>query len=407
MMKWTLIGLLATLWAVPLAAQSMEEPGQQIEVRFEDLPQPAPGTGAMNPPNIVERLAADQLALPPGFSVNLFAGDLAHPRWMAIAPNGDVLLAESREGRITLLRDADGDGVAEIREVFASGYQRPHGMAFHDGYLYVADQQAVWRVPYEEGALSARGREPVTARGALGAANGHWTRNLVFSPDGRYFYVAVGSRSNLAEEPVPRATVQRFRVDGADQTTFTGGLRNPVGIAFYPGTDDLYVVVNERDGYGEDLVPDYFTRIQEGQFYGWPYAYLGPHPDPEFGAVRPDLVEIAEAPDVLFEAHSAPLGLVFYDRDQFPARFRGGAFVAHHGSWNRGTPMGYRIVFVPFEDGRPTGGYDVFATGFWRGGSQPAQVWGRPAGLVVAPDGSLLVADDAGQAVWRISYSAE
>ncbi len=411
MMRTTAVALLGLAMCGPLAlharAQSADQPGDHILVQFEDLPAPAPGSGAMNPPDIVDRSAQDHLTVPPGFSVNLFADGLAHPRWMTVAPNGDVLLAETREGRITLLRDADGDGVAEQRETFASGYQRPHGMAFEGDYLYIADLQAVWRVPYQDGALSVRGREPVTPRGALGAPNGHWTRGLVFSPDGAYFYVAIGSRSNLSEEPVPRATVQRFRRDGTDQTTYTGGLRNPVGMAIYPGTDEVYVVVNERDGYGDDLVPDYLTRIQEGQFFGWPYAYLGPHADPEFGALRPDLVEATERPDVLFEAHSAPLGLVFYTRDQFPERFRGGAFVAHHGSWNRGTPQGYRVVYVPFEDTRPAGGYEVFATGFWREGVEPAQVWGRPVGLAIASDGSLLVADDAGQAVWRISYTGE
>lgn len=401
------IFLLGALWVMPAMAQTPEEPGQPFHLRFEDLPAPAPATGSRNPPDVVARQETDHLRVPPGFSVNLFAEGLDHPRWMTIAPNGDVLLAETREGRITLLRDADGDGVAELRETFASGYQRPHGMAFHDGDLYVADLQAVWRVPYVLGATSVSGREPVTERGALGTPNGHWTRNIVFSADGEYFFVAIGSRTNISEEPVPRATVQRFRVDGSEQITFAGGLRNPVGIAIYPGTDEIYVVVNERDGYGDDMVPDYLTRVQEGEFYGWPYAYLGPHPDPEFGSLRPDLVEATRAPDVLFQAHSAPTGLLFYDGEQFPARYRNGAFVSHRGSWNRAEPTGYRIAFVPFEDGRPTGGYQSFATGFWRAGEDTAQVWGRPVGLVVAQDGSLLVADDAGRAVWRITYTGE
>ncbi len=410
LMAFASLGVLtsfAVVQSTEAYAQMSEEVGQHYEVQFEDLPAPNPGSGARNPPTVVERNAGDHLRVPPGFEVSLFASDLDHPRWMTVAPNGDVFLAETREGRITILRDEDQDGEADIVETFASGYNRPHGMALHEGYLYVADLQAVWRVPYEEGALSARGREPVTELGALGTPNGHWSRNLVIDPDGTHFYVAIGSRTNLNEEPVPRATVQRFRMDGTEQTTFTGGLRNPVGISFRPGTDDLYVVVNERDGYGDDLVPDYFTRVQEGDFFGWPYAYLGPHGDPEFGALRPDLVDITAEPDILFQAHSAPVGMTFYDGTQFPAAYRNGAFVAHRGSWNRGAPTGYRIAYVPFDGDRPAGGYDVFATGFWREGAETAQVWGRPAGLATTPDGGLLIADDAGKAVWLIRYVGE
>jgi len=382
-------------------------PGQSYFIQFSDLPPPVPGTGTFNAPRVVPRADSDTLEVPPGFQASLFATGLAHPRYMAIAPNGDVFLSESREGRITVLRDEDGDGAADLIQTFASGYQRPHGLAFHDGALYVADVQAVWRVPYEPGALSGRGREPITPRGALGPSSGHWTRNIVFSPDGEYFYLAIGSRSNVAVEPEPRATVQRFNADGTGQVTFAGGMRNPVGISFYPGTDDLYVVVNERDGYGDDLVPDYFTRVRQDDFFGWPYAYLGPHADPQYGADRPDLVGLTRAPDVLFAAHSAPIGLVFCEGDLFPAPYRGGAFVAHRGSWNTSQPTGYRVVFVPFERGRPRGGYEVFASGFRRGGEGTAEVWGRPAGLAIAQDGSLLIADDTGGTIWRVTYTGE
>jgi len=388
-------------------AQDALEPGAYVEIQFDNLPAPAPGTGVRNSPETVARSENDGLRVPPGFTANLFAEGLAHPRWMTVAPNGDVLLAETREGRITILRDEDGDGVADVIETFASGYQRPHGLAIRNGYLYVADLQAVWRVPYVVGALSARGREPVTSQGALGSASGHWTRNIAFSADGEHIYVAIGSRGNLGEEAEPRATVQRFLADGTEQITFGGGLRNPVGIAVHPRSGELYVVVNERDGYGDDLVPDYLTRVQEGEFFGWPYAYLGPHPDPEWGDVRPDLVEATLEPDVLFQAHSAPVGLLFYDADQFPARYHEGAFVSHRGSWNSSRPTGYRLVFVPFADDRPIGGYEVFADGFRRGGEERAQVWGRPTGLAVLNDGSLLVADDTGGTVWRISYTGD
>jgi len=197
--------------------------------------------------------------------------------------------------------------------------------------------------------------------------------------------------------------VQKVTADGHLQT-FAAGLRNPVGIAFYPGTNDLYVTVNERDGLGDGLVPDYFTRIRQGDFFGWPYAYIGRHPDPDYGAKRPDLVAKTKVPDVLFQSHSAPLGLVFYEGDQFPADYKGDAFVALHGSWNAAAPTGYKVVRIKFANGRPIGGYEDFLTGFWNGSTSPAQVWGRPAGLLVAKDGSLLVADDDGKTIWRVRY---
>jgi glucose/arabinose dehydrogenase len=345
------------------------------------------------------------LRVPPGFRVNVFADGLAHARWMTVAPGGDVFLAESGAGRVTLLRDADGDGTAELEVPFAAGLERPHGLAVRPGWLYVADTERVWRYAYEPGQTRAKGPpEAVTAAGALGGGAGHWTRNIAFNPDGTRFYVAIGSRANIAEEPPPSATVQEFAADGTRQRTFASGLRNPVGIAFYPGADDLYVVVNERDTLGDALVPDYLTRITPGGFYGWPYSYLGSNPQPGRAHKRPDLVAKAIVPDLLFLAHSAALGLVFYDADQFPPDYRGDAFVALHGSWNSGRPRGYTVVRVPFRDGRPAGHYETFASGFWVRGEKRAQVWGRPAGLAVAADGSLLVADDVSQRVWRITY---
>jgi glucose/arabinose dehydrogenase len=208
----------------------------------------------------------------------------------------------------------------------------------------------------------------------------------------------------VAEEEPPRATIRVFAADGSGGRTFASGLRNPVGIAIRPGSDELWAVVNERDGLGDGLVPDYLARVREGAFHGWPYAYAGPNPDPDFGAKRPDLVAATVVPDVLFESHSAPLGLVFYEGAQFPDEYRGDAFVALHGSWNRSRPTGYKVVRVPFEDGRPVGGYENFAVGFWIEGEETARVWGRPAGLALGGDGSLLVADDAGGTVWRIRW---
>ncbi|MDA0260797.1 MAG: PQQ-dependent sugar dehydrogenase [Proteobacteria bacterium] len=294
---------------------------------------------------------------------------------------------------------------AGLSSVFVGGLERPHGLAIHVGYLYIGTPKTIWRVPFSAGQTRARGAaEPFTERGALGSGGGHWTRNLVFSGDGARVFVAVGSHANVGEEPEVRASVQQFAANGRGQRTLAGGLRNPVGIARYPGTDDLYVVVNERDGLGDGLVPDFLTRVVDGGFYGWPYAYIGNHPDPALGSKRPDLVAKSRVPDVLFQAHSAPLGLVFYDADQFPAGYRGDAFVALHGSWNAQRPTGYKIVRVPFENGRPSGGYETFLSGFWIAGADRARVWGRPAGLAIALDGSLLVADDGSQTVWRVSY---
>ncbi len=383
------------------------EVGERIEVSLEELPPPYATRSASNAPVRIARPEGATLDVPPGFHVNLFADGLDHPRRMAVAPNGDVFLAQSSEGRITLLRDSDGDGRADLTRTFARGHRYPHGLVVHGGYLYVADLRYVWRYRYEPGQTRAAAQpEPVTPGGALGEGIGsHRTRNLAFSPDGGAFFVAIGSRRNISEELPPRATVQVFDADGSGQRTYASGLRNPVGIAFRPGTGELYVVVNERDGLGDELVPDYLTRIEDGDFFGWPYAYLGPNPQPGYADRRPDLVARAKRPDVLFRAHSAPIGLVFYDGRQFPPDYQGDAFVALRGSWNAARPRGYMVVRVPFRDGRPAGGYEVFATGFWARGHDRARVWGRPAGLAVAADGSLLVADDTGGAIWRISYA--
>jgi glucose/arabinose dehydrogenase len=393
------------MMAAQQAAAVDDQPGQRFEIRPDQLPAPYATPSSGNSPSRVQRPADATLSVPAGFKVNIFADRLEQARWMTVAPNGDLLLAEPRGGKITLLRDSDKDGRADVVTTFADGFERPHGLAVHGSYLYVGDVNEVYRLPYKPGDTKAAGRrELVGSEGALGSGGGHWTRNIAFSPDGAHFYVAVGSGGNIDEEAAPRATVQEFKADGSGQRTLAAGLRNPVGIAFYPGTSDLYVVVNERDGLGDGLVPDYLTRVKDGGFYGWPYAYIGPHPQPDYAQRRPDLVKQTIVPDLLFESHSAPLGLVFYDAKQFPAQFRGGAFVALHGSWNAGKPTGYKVVFVPFKDRRPAGYYENFAVGFWAGGAQRAQVWGRPAGLVVAADGSLLIADDVSQTIWRVSY---
>jgi glucose/arabinose dehydrogenase len=404
---WLALAVLA-LAASAFPAMAADEPGQRFSIRFQDLPAPGATPSARNAARAVRQPANATLAVPEGFKVNVFAEGLAHARWLAVSPNGDVFVAEPNAGRITLLRDSDNDGRADARWVFTEGLDRPHGMAFSGDYFYVTTPRDVFRIRYQPGDTVAAGPpELVGLQGMLGNGRGHWTRNIAFAPDGASFFVAVGSQGNIGAEPAPRATVQRFNLDGTGQTSFSSGLRNPVGIAFRPGSDDLYVVVNERDGLGDGLVPDFFTRIQSGDFFGWPYAYSGAHPAPSWGQRAPDLVALSKAPNLMFQAHSAPLGLVFYDGDQFPEAFRGDAFVALHGSWNAAQPTGYKVVRVPFGANGPASYYENFVTGFWLRGTSPAQVFGRPVGLAVAADGSLLIADDVSQTVWRVYHDPD
>jgi glucose/arabinose dehydrogenase len=384
-----------------------DQPGQHVELRVEDLPPPYATPSASNSPEIVDRPAEATLQLPQGFVAALVADGLGNARNLAVAPNGDIFLVASAEGRVLVLRGG-GDGKARRPLVFAEDLEVPSGIAFQDGALYIADLRAVWRYPYRIGEVKPGGAaKQVTPKAALGSSGGHTTRNLAFSPDGGTFYVAIGSRGNVGEEAPPHATVMAFRADGSGGEVFASGLRNAVGIGFRPGSSDLYVAVNERDGLGDGLVPDYFTRLQLGGFYGWPYSYIGQHPEPRLRGKHPELVAQAIVPDVLFRSHSAPLGLVFYDGTQFPAEYRGDAFVTLHGSWNARVPTGYEIARVKFRDGRPAGGYEIFATGFRVGGEKTARVWGRPVGIALAKDGSLLVADDTGGTLWRISYGGK
>ncbi len=378
-------------------------PGTRLRVDPDNLPEPYAGESVANPPRTVARDGRRPRA-PEGFEVTLFADGLDHARWLTVADNGDVFLAESDAGKITLLRDANGDGRADTVKPFATGFNTPTGMVIHDGHFYVADLDGIWRFPYSPGADAPAGeRRRITPRGAFGGPGGHWTRTLTLGPGNETFYVGIGSRGNLAVEPAPRATIKAFPVEGGSGVVFASGLRNPVGVAFRPGTDDLYTVVNERDGLGDALVPDYLTRVVKGGFYGWPYAYLDGRPQPGFADKAPAKVEATRMPDLLFRAHSAPLGLVFPTAGVLPGKWAGGAYVALHGSWNAQRPRGYMVVHVPFEDGAPRGDYRVFLSGFRVDGGTRARVWGRPVGLAEAPDGALLVADDTGQTVWRVA----
>lgn len=407
LMRAICVILPAAVIAAPVLAASLPDeqvPGTRIAVDPARLPPPYATDSPGNSPDEISLPASPPFRVPKGFTVNAFATGLEHARWMTVAPNGDVFLAEPQAGRVTLLRDADGDGKAELVETFAAGFRRPHGLAIQGNFLYVADTEAVWRLPWKAGQTKAEGeKQRVTPKGAIGSGSGHSSRNIIFNRDGSRFYVAIGSSGNIDREPSPRATVQSFAADGSDQKTYASGLRNPVGISLYPGTDDVYVVVNERDGLGDDLVPDYLTKLKPGGFYGWPDAYIGQHKQPDFDS-RPDQIAKSIVPDLLFQSHSAPLGLAFYEAKQFPERYRGGAFVALHGSWNRNKPTGYKVVFVPFKNGKTEGFYETFLSGFWQQGENTAEVWGRPVGIAVAADGSLLVADDVANTVWRVSY---
>ncbi|WOF75700.1 PQQ-dependent sugar dehydrogenase [Parvibaculaceae bacterium PLY_AMNH_Bact1] len=381
--------------------------GTQYHIRVDDLPAPYATQSVGNRPVIIDRPAGAQLRVPEGFEVSLFADGLQHPRGMVVAPGGVVFLTEANVGQVTRLVDLDDDGLVDTKTVFARDFRLPSGIAIHEGDLYVADERAVWWLGTVEGREVAEGKRPITRAGALGDAGGHWTRMLKFSPDGKSFFVSVGSESNVNEEPKPRATIQQFDLENGAQTMYASGLRNPIGLAFYPGSDRLFTVVNERDGLGDGLVPDFLTEVTQGGFYGWPYAYLGPKADPKFGDIRPDLVAATLEPDVLLAAHSAALDLVFYDGDQFPDAYHGDAFVAFHGSWNASEPTGYKVVRVHFENGEPVGSYETFVAGFWTEGDTPARVWGRPAGVALTQEGHLLIADDEGGTIWQVRWAGD
>lgn len=409
------VALASASWPAAAAADPAAHPGQRYEVRPSDLPRPGGADSASNAPAKIALGPPVAPAVPDGFKANRFAEGLANARWMTVAATGEVFLAEPRAGRVSLLVDRDRDGVADAHHVFATDLERPHGLALRDGYLYVADVRRVWRYRWEAGMTRAeRPPEPVTAPRALGGSGGHWTRNIAFSSDGKALFVSIGSGGNIGIEPAPRATIKRFDFDADRGRAHNGriwasGLRNPVGIAFHPDTGALYTVVNERDGMGDELVPDYLTAVRDGAFYGWPYAYIGPNPQPGYGERRPDMVKKTVPPDLLFRSHSAPLGLVFARDADVPADWKDDAFVALHGSWNAAEPRGYMVVRVPFEGGRPAGWYEAFATGFHvrtREGlfvRKAAEVWGRPAGLAIGADGSLLIADDVANVIWRVS----
>ena len=393
---------------------------EPIRITVDDLPEPFASESVSNNPTVVAPPADLTLTVPPGFAVNLFAEGVEKARWLALTPDGDLLCSCGRTNKIHLLRDTDGDGVSDERHLFldeSHGANLPFGMDFarvpRDGeggrwFFYLGNTDAVLRYPYEKGQTSIAA-EPVPITELPGQGyNQHWTRNVRVAPDGKHLFATVGSESNVDREAPPRASVLRMNLDGSGRSVFAFGLRNPVGLDFHPNTGEPYVNVNERDKLGDDLVPDYFTRVREGGFYGWPYAYLTPgNVDPRRTtngrSERPDLVEKTVTPDVLYRSHSAALGLAFCDSEAFPERYRGGAFSALRGSWNRDTGTGYKIVFVPFEGDRPADYYEYFVTGFLLDPSVP-KTCARPVAVLFAPDGSLLFTDEGNGRIYRVSY---
>lgn len=368
---------------------------------------------------------------PQGFRVTAFVRDIESPRWIYVLPNGDVLVAQSRTlpkpekktpekvkkglkesktvtggspNRITLLRDADGDGVPEVRETFLEKLNQPFGMALDEDRFLVANTDGVMVYPYKTGQkrIDAKGMKILDL--PAGGYNNHWTRNLIVNPDRSKLFISVGSASNVAEhgmaEEMLRANILETNLDGTALRIVASGLRNPVGMDFEPTTGRLWTAVNERDELGDDLVPDYLTHVDDGGFYGWPYSYFGAHEDPRRKGERPDLVKKAIVPDLSLGSHTASLGLVFYRGKTFPEKYHGGAFIGQRGSWNRSKFVGYRVAFVPFKNGAPAGDPEDFLTGFL---ASDSEAYGRPVGVAVAKDGALLVADEPGNTVWRVT----
>jgi glucose/arabinose dehydrogenase len=390
-----------------------DSPGQHHRIDPRELPSPNANASAKNHPKIVARPEGAQLHVPSGFKVELYADGFKNPRHLTTAPNGDIFVVESEPGLIRVLRETSGHGAPDRNLVFATGFTKPFGLAFYPPgpnpqYIYVGNTDSVVRLPYRNGDLKATG-EPqkltdLPAGGQL-EGGGHWTRDLAFSLDGKRLFVSVGSKTNANEEN-DRAENERARIyvmdpEGHGKTPFATGLRNPVGLAIHPVSGELWTSVNERDGLGDDMVPDFITRVQPGAFYGWPWFYLGLGSDPR-QPPRPSAngVEKITRPDLLLQAHSASLNLTFSTGDAFPKEYRHHLFAAFHGSWNREVRTGYKVIRVPVENGQPADYYEDFLTGFVL---PNGDVWGRPVGLCVTKDGALLVSEDANNTIWRIS----
>jgi glucose/arabinose dehydrogenase len=412
-------------------------PGKLNQVRVAALPAPFASPSTRNNPGVVAPPADARLSVPPGFTVKLFAKDLTGgPRQMRVAPNGDIFIAETRSNRIRILRAAEGAESPSANDIFVDRLDRPFGVAFYPNgndpqWIYIANNNSIVRVPYRNGDLKARGEPEVVVAKLANTTNGHSTRDIAFTPDGRRMLIAVGSQSNFAEGitkkspdevrawdaehgrgaawdfELHRANVLVTDPEGKQPLkVYASGIRNPVGFAVDPVRGELWTSCNERDGLGDDLVPDYVTSVKEGGYYGWPWYYMGKNEEPRLAGHRPDLAGVALVPDVPIQAHSAALGIAFYTATSgsavFPAEYRNDLFVALHGSWNRASRTGYKVVRVRRQNGVATGAYEDFLTGFVVDGRN---VWGRPVGVAVAKDGALLVTEDGNNSIWRISYT--
>lgn len=383
------------LFTAAAMAQSASNP---LPVNWKGLPDPFATPSARNSSKPIPRPEGAKLETPPGFVVEEFMDfEGLRPRFMLLGPGNEILVSDtSRSGSVFVVKDGTKTPIIEKLD-------RPYGLALEGDQLYVAEPTSVKRYPYNAKTMRMTG--PGTEIIAMpGMDTGHTTRTLAFNRDGSKLYLSVGSRSNIdLDEPPMRAAVHRFNPDGTGHETVATGLRNAVGMRVYPGTDDLWVSVHERDGLGDDLVPDYVTRVKEGGFYGWPIAYIGPHPEPRHKNIDMAKVKSTLYPDVILGGHVGPLDILFYTGTQFPSKYRGGMFVALHGSWNRSLRQGYKIAFIPFRDGKATAGPEDFVTG-WMLAPDKVEVWGRPVGLLQMPDGSLLVSDDGGRKIWSVSY---
>ncbi|MFN3322264.1 MAG: PQQ-dependent sugar dehydrogenase [Bryobacteraceae bacterium] len=388
---------------VSLSAAGLAAVVLLAQVKAPKLPPPYHTPSANNRPQVVDRPSDAQLSVPAGFKVEEFASNFERPRYMVQGPGGEILVSDSvPNGSVWVLIDRNRDFKIDDRKKLISGLDRPFGLALWKDYLYVAETTSLKRYKYDPKALSVGSGEEIVNMSSFD--KGHWTRTVLFDPKGEKFYLAIGSQSNVdSGEDARRAAIHRYNPDGSGHEVIATGTRNPIGLAFYPGTNTLWAAIQERDGLGDDLVPDFFTSIKPGGFYGWPYSYIGPNPDPRREGERPDLVKQTIVPDLVLGAHVAVLDARFYTGKQFPARYRNGAFLAFHGSWNRAERVGYSVVFVPFKNGKPASDPEPFLTG-WMLGPDKREVWGRPVGLLELADGSLLVSEDGGNRIWRITY---
>jgi glucose/arabinose dehydrogenase len=388
----SLFVLLALAGGVPAQVQQFES----------KLPAPFTTPSSDNRPRVVSQPNGAHLQVPQGFTIEEYASGFDTPRYMYTAPGGEIILSDSSAGSVYVLTDKNKSYKNPERKKILDGLDRPYGLAIWKDYLYVGERTSIKRYKYDSKAMTATaGQEIISLKDFI---PGHWTRSLLFDSKGEKLYVGIGSGSNVdtGEDPL-RAAINRYNPDGSGHEIFASGTRNPIGLHWFPGTNILWATVQERDALGDDLVPDYFTHIQQGAFYGWPYAYAGPNEEPRHKGDRPDLVKKTIAGDVLMQSHVAVIDFLFYTGKQFPVEYQGGSFIALHGSWNRSKRVGYEVAFVPFKDGKPSGPVREFLTG-WRISPESRDVWGRPVAIMQLPDGSILVSDDGGHKIWRITY---